>query len=125
MHVGIVAVALMSCNNYPEEALRLLQASRGNQDCTLVWALDGDSAGRNFTKKTCGQGTLLGWTCEAAQIPQKGKAKIDWNDAFQRGTLGKTDLENYRYHGALLIAKTASEKAILMYMRNGDQVSFT
>lgn len=124
MHVGIVAVALMSCNNYPEEALRLLQAARGNQDCTLVWALDGDSAGRNFTKKHVEKARAAGWTCEAAQIPQKGKLKIDWNDAFQRGTLADSDLENYRYHGALLIAKTASEKAILMYMRHGDQGEF-
>jgi hypothetical protein len=124
MHVGIAAVALMSCNNYPEEALRQLQASRGNQDCTLVWALDGDSAGRSFTRKHVDKARAAGWTCDAAQIPQRGKSKIDWNDALQRDALTESDIETYRYHGALLIAKTATDKALLMYMHHGDQTEF-
>ncbi|WP_374518899.1 toprim domain-containing protein [Undibacterium squillarum] len=124
MHAGIAAVALLSCNNYPEEALRYLQASRGGQECRLVWALDGDSAGRTYTKKHVERARAAGWECAAAQIPQKGKSKQDWNDALQRGALTAEDIERYRYHGALLIAKTASEKAMLMYMQSGDQSEF-
>lgn len=123
-HHGIPAVALLSCNNYPEEALRNFEISRGNRNCTLVWALDGDNAGRSYTKKWVERAKEGGWKCLAAQIPQTGKSKIDWNDLHQRGGLEEADIDNYFYHGALLIAKTASEKALLMYKRNGDQTEF-
>ncbi|MBR7777395.1 toprim domain-containing protein [Undibacterium rugosum] len=124
MHHGIAAVALGSCNNYPDEALRNFAMSRGDQNCKLIWALDGDSAGRSYTKKHVERARDAGWTCFAAQIPQKGKSKIDWNDLHQRGGLTEADIEDYLYHGALLIAKTAAEKALLMYKRHGDQTEF-
>lgn len=124
MHHGIPAVALGSCSNYPEEALRLYAAARGNQDCTLVWALDGDNAGRSYTKKHVEKAVSAGWTCLAAQIPQKGKGKLDWNDAHQRGLLTDSDIEEYRYHGELLLARTPTEKALLIYQHDGDQTEF-
>lgn len=124
MHNGIKAVALLSSGNYPEEALRNFALSRGNKECKLIWALDGDHSGRSFTKKHLKRAEEQGWTCFAAQIPQNGKSKIDWNDVHQRGELTALDIENYLYHGALLIAKSAIEKALLMYRRNGDQSEF-
>ncbi|MBI3727395.1 MAG: toprim domain-containing protein [Burkholderiales bacterium] len=124
MHHGIAAVALGSCNNYPEEALRNFEASRGNQECRLVWALDGDYAGRSYTKKHIEKAKAAGWECVAAQIPQLGKNKIDWNDAHQRDALTEKDIEEYRYHGDLLTARTPTEKALLMYTHNGDQTEF-
>ncbi|MFZ6712037.1 toprim domain-containing protein [Undibacterium sp. TC9W] len=124
MHHDIPAVALGSCNNYPEEALRNLVISRGNQDCTLVWALDADNAGRSYTKKHVEHAQAAGWNCVAAQIPQKGRGKIDWNDLHQRDGLTEKDIEEYKYHGALLIAKTAQEKALLIYRHDGDQTEF-
>jgi len=124
MHHGIAAASLMTSNNYPEEALRNLAASRGNQDCTLVWALDGDVAGRSYTKKHVEKAQASGWTCLAAQIPQKGKGKLDWNDAHQRGLLADANIEEYRYHGDLLLARTPTEKALLIYKHEGDQTEF-
>jgi len=118
-HHGIAAVSIMSCNNYPLQSLQDLRDARGNQDCCLVWALDGDAAGRSFTTKHIERARAAGWTCSAAQIPQSGKAKLDWNDLHQRDKLTEPDIENYRYHGALLVAGSASDKALLIYGKEG------
>ncbi|SOD25217.1 Toprim-like [Variovorax sp. YR752] len=123
-HHGIAAVALLSCNNYPEKALAALKAQLEAQGGTvaaplLVWALDGDTAGREFTLKHVRRARDAGWVCEAAQIPQNGRDKIDWNDAHQRDRLDEPHLKDYRYHGALLLASTAQEKALLVYNHTG------
>ena len=54
------------------------------------------------------------WRCAAAQIPQ-GQRKHDWNDLHQLEQLTDEKLKEVRYHGSLLIAKTAGEKGLLMY----------
>ncbi|MBX9612457.1 MAG: toprim domain-containing protein [Burkholderiales bacterium] len=123
-HHGIAAVALMSCNNYPEHALAELDAQLKHQGGlvahpTLVWALDGDAAGRSFTRKHVARAREAGWVCTAAQIPQRGRAKVDWNDLHQRDRLGEADVKDYRYHGALLLAATAQDKALLIYNHTG------
>lgn len=120
---GIASVSAMSCNNYPGEflkALRQAHAERGTE-CVLVWALDGDQAGRSYTRRWADQARADGWTVEAAQIPQKGRAKQDWNDLHQLERLGEKDLAEYLHHGALLIAKSASEKALLIYRHSGGR----
>lgn len=114
-HHGIAAVSIMSCNNYPEQSLQDLRDGRGNQACCLVWALDGDAAGRSFTMKHVARAREAGWECAAAQVPQSSKAKLDWNDLHQRDKLAETDLAQYRYQGALLLAASAAEKALLIY----------
>ncbi|MBC3911634.1 toprim domain-containing protein, partial [Undibacterium sp. NL8W] len=98
--------------------------SRGNMDCRLVWALDGDNAGRSYTKKHVDKARAAGWECAAAQIPQDGKTKLDWNDAHQRDALSEKDIEEYRYHGDLLLAKSPEEKALLRYKHDGGQTEF-
>mgnify|MGYP000954153369 CR=1 FL=1 len=123
-HHGIHAVSLMSSNNYPEHALQALDTQLNHQGISrnkpkLVWALDGDTAGRTFTRKHVKRARDDGWTCLAAQIPQKGKTKLDWNDAHQRDMLQDQHLKDYRYHGALLIAATAKDKALLTYNHTG------
>lgn len=122
VHHGVAAVALLSCNNYPEHALAELQALLARQGGTvamptLVWALDGDKAGRAFTLKHVERARAAGWKCEAAQIPQKGRAKLDWNDMHQRDKLEREHLDEYLYQGALLIARSALDKALLIYNR--------
>lgn len=113
-HHGIPAVATLSSNNYPDEALGQLYETRGTR-CRLVWAFDSDLAGRTALRKYIERARLDGWPCEAAQIPCKGNTKIDWNDMHQSGKFSDADIKTYRYHGALLIARTASEKALLIY----------
>ncbi|WP_233869280.1 toprim domain-containing protein [Paraburkholderia adhaesiva] len=115
---GVPAVALLSCNNYPEQALvDLLKGGEGRRR-RLVWALDGDRAGRGYTMKWVRRSREAGWESVAAQIPQPPKGKLDWNDLHQRDRLEADDLDTYRYHGSLLIADTPLEKALLIYRRH-------
>lgn len=123
-HHGIAAVALLSCNNYPEHALAALRHQLTSQggtvpEPTLVIALDGDKAGRDFTVKHVKRAREDGWVVKAAQIPQRGKSKRDWNDLHQADALEEQHLKDYLYHGALLIAATAQDKALLIYNHTG------
>lgn len=123
-HHGIAAVSLMSCNNYPEHALAALRAQikrEGSQvaEPVLVWALDTGKAGESFTVKHVARARADGWECKAAQ-PPKAKNKLDWNDLHQRDQLTEKHREQYLYQGALLIAATAKDKALLIYNHTGQ-----
>lgn len=123
-HHGIAAVALLSCNNYPEKALADLKAAVDAQPGAvdlpvLVWALDADNAGREYTLKHVQRARDAGWVCQAAQIPQPRMGKTDWNDLHQRGRLEEARVREYRYQGALLLAATAQDKALLIYNHVG------
>ncbi|MBI2306125.1 MAG: toprim domain-containing protein, partial [Rhodocyclales bacterium] len=122
LHHNLAAVAALSCNNYPALSLKGLAeqcAAAGTDRPTLVWALDGDDAGRRFARKHCEQSRKDGWSAIAAVIPQTGRGKLDWNDMHQRGRLTQEALKEYRYEGSLLMASSASEKGNLMYSRHG------
>jgi len=129
-HHGIAAVALLSCNNYPEKALQALRAQ--GQRPQLVWALDGDSAGRRYIRKWVARAREAGWHCTAAIIPQQGRGKIDWNDLHLRDRgrdepqqrLSPEGRKIFRHHGAVLIAKTPTEKALLIYNHNQRSAEF-
>lgn len=133
LHHDVAAVSAMSCNAFPEQSLRELLQRRteaGQRPPKLVWALDNEPSARAYTRKWVEQCRAMGFTCEAAQIQQRGK-KVDWNDlhhrwAFidsdeQRAERIANDLDEARYLGALLIAESASEKALIMYQRNERQ----
>lgn len=116
-HHGIAAATPMSCSNYPEQALeQLIEACKhaGRARPKLVWALDTGKAGQEWTLKHIRRARAAGWDCEAAQ-PREGR---DWNDLHQRGELTEKHLEEYRYNGALLIAPSANEKALLIYEKS-------
>lgn len=118
LHHDIAAGSAMSCNNYPEVTLKAIAeqcAAAGKPRPRLVWALDGDKAGRAFTIKWVKQAREAGWECTAAQIPQKRRSKLDWNDMHQRSHLEQKDIEDYLHYGALLVAGSATEKALLLY----------
>lgn len=119
---GIAAGSAMTCNNYPAATLKAIAeqcAANGHPRPRLVWALDGDKAGRSYTLKWVEQARAAGWECTAAQIPQQRRGKLDWNDVHQRERLTDKDLATYHHHGALLIAPSATEKALLLYHRHG------
>ncbi len=115
-HHGIAAVAVLSCTNYPEQALAAL--SKAGHRPRLVWALDSDKAGQQGIIKWVQRACKAGWKCKAAQIPQT-KNKLDWNDLHQQDKLNEADIAEYRYHGALLIAESPFERARLLYQKNG------
>lgn len=114
---GVVAVSLMTCNNYPDKALQALAGLYDNRPRpVLVWALDRGLAGERAIRKHVERCRSEGWTAKAA-LPPGGKEKADWNDLHLKGKLTARDLETYRYYGALLIARSASDKALLMFNR--------
>ena len=110
---GQKAVATLSCHNYPEKPLEQHKAL----NITWVWALDNDPAGKRYLKKWMHRGRTEGLDVAAAQIPQQGRHKIDWNDCHTNHKLSAKHREEYLYHGSLLIAKNALDKALLIWNR--------
>lgn len=116
-HHGVAAVSAMSCNNYPEQSLEALATAcrtAGVSAPKLVWALDNGHAGQEHTHKHIYRARQQGWACDAAQPPEG----LDWNDLHQRSELTPSLQEEYRYNGALLIAASANEKALLIYEKS-------
>lgn len=122
LHHDIASASAMSSGNYPAAALKELAArceAEGKDRPALVWAFDDGPAGRKGTRKFVKRSREEGWKASAAMVPMEGRKEPDWNDMHQRGRLAPKDIEDYRYQGALLLAETAAEKALLMYRRNG------
>lgn len=124
---GTPAVAALTCNNYPGRALEQLREARKGQPPSLVWALDGDKAGRSYIRKWKDRAESEGWLCQAAAIPQ-GKNKRDWSDLLlldrnqedpEKHYLSQAGLDEYLYEGALLTAKTAAERGRLIFEKKG------
>ncbi len=113
---GTKAVATLSSSNFPGTVLEEIK----NRDVTLVWALDNDKAGRYATRKHVKRAHEMGFDNRAALIPQKGRIKIDWNDAHLAGRLSEADIARYRYEGDLFLAQSAREKAILMWQHSNS-----
>lgn len=135
MHHGVDAVSLMSCNNYPAQALAELRANRatGSPEPVLIWALDGNEAGRRYIKKWKDRAEEDGWTCLAAVIPQRGRTQQDWSDLHlldraiedaDKHHLSEEGLKEYLYQGSLLTAKSASEKGLLIYSHSNNLTEF-
>lgn len=125
-HASIAAVAAFSCNNYPDTFLAELQKAReeaGEELPRLIWAMDGDDAGVRYIRKFANIARSQGWKVGAAVIPQEGKHKRDWNDAWQRGELinedGEPTTKEFLYQGDLVIARSAQEKANRIYSHTG------
>ncbi len=131
MHHGIDAVSAMSCNVFPQESLSELLKSRAGDLPTLIWALDNEdgkkkaSGARAYATRWARQAEKMGFKCSAALLPRNsGK---DWNDYHQRwafidddeeraDAVGR-DIDEARYEGKLMLAKSAEEKGILMHER--------
>ncbi|HEH8398202.1 toprim domain-containing protein [Pseudomonas aeruginosa] len=125
LHHGIDAVSAMSSNAFPEQSLRELATARGGKLPKLIWALDNEPGAHRYTRRWVTEARALGYVCEAAQLPQRNNRKFDWNDlhqrwmfiddAAERAAKIEKDLKTARHEGALLIAESAAEKALLMY----------
>lgn len=119
-HHGIHAVADMSAQNFPSDALERIKTaahSAGTDRPRLVWALDSNKAGRDWALRHAAQARAMGWECDAAQPPW-GR---DWNDLHQRGELEPEHVERYRYYGDLLLAASAAEKGRLIHNNRGQR----
>lgn len=117
MQAGIPSVAAMSSVNFPEESIKNLAArylADNKKMPTIVWAFDNDKAGSDFTVKFHKRMHELQLTSTAA-MPPFSKVKVDWNDLLERDQLKPEDIKKYRHYGKLVIAKSASEAALLIY----------
>lgn len=117
IHSGKAAVSNISSANYPNLFLeRILKQCPQGKRPTIVWAQDGDRAGRNAILKFAKLAEKDGWTCKAAQPPAE-RNDYDWNDLYQLKRMGEKDIDLYLHLGDLLLAVSASEKSLLMYHR--------
>ena len=127
---GIPAVAAISCVNYPAKALADLAehcAREGKTTPRLVFALDGDKAGLEWMQKLAAKATAQGFEAAAAYVPvRRGGKKVDWNEAHLDGLLtqdaegGRSKkIKDYLHAGAVLLAKSALEKALLICGHHG------
>lgn len=117
----VAAVSLMSCNNYPEDALaelRTAAAALNRPTPKLIWAFDVDKAGTYYTREFVKRARKDGWHCGAAQVRPDGEGdKLDWNDLAQRDLLEPQHLDDYLWNGDVTIAANASDKAMLIYKK--------
>lgn len=129
---GLMAVSAMSCNYWPEHFLdQLKETLRSIKRPTrpeLIFAFDPGAAGVKYTRKYVEKALAEGWTATAAQVRPDGEGTtLDWNDLLLRhqqwsgedehAPLGPKMIEEYLWNGAVTIAKTAREKARLIYDR--------
>lgn len=120
------AVSCMSSNFYPDKALEDLRAAIAagptpRKMPRLVFAMDNGGAGaaacRIFTKRA----TDDGWPDVTAALPRmedEPGVNLDWDDLFLRGDrLNAEQIEDYLWHGEVLIAPSAEDKAFLIWKR--------
>lgn len=127
LHHDIWAAAAMSCNNYPHLFLTAIIEqceAAGRKRPKLVWALDGDKAGTSYAKRWVDRSRKEGWEASAAIIRQQGRVKRDWNDQHLADRLKPADLDDCRYRGRLLTARSAADKASIMYAHKSWSMFF-
>lgn len=112
---GISAISAMTCHNFPEQTLKALDI---NPLTYIIIALDSNKAGYDAIPKMIQRANDMGFL--NVKVSLTG-SKDDWNDCHIKGKLTKSDLSLYRYNGSLFTAKSAYNKALLMWNRNGWQ----
>jgi len=109
---GVKAVATLSAGNYPKIKLE----EHKDKNITWIFALDNDSIGKRKTKQYVKKTLEAEMKASAAQIPTtKSDAKIDWNDLHIDRKLETENIKDYLYYGDVLIARSAWEKAMLIW----------
>lgn len=119
MFADIFAATPLSCSNYPH---LYLQAIREQCEATekplpeLVFAYDDGVAGKAYMRRHAERAKKDGWKASAAYI-RNDRKKRDWNDLHLAGALTAEAIADARYRGALLLARSASDKAGIMFRR--------
>lgn len=110
---GYKAVSIMSSGTFPSEAIK----PHLGKKVTWILALDNDIAGRKATKKHALKLAELGQEVLCA-LSSESQDKSDWNDLHIRHKLNPEYMQDYLYYGALELAKSAIDKALVMWRRN-------
>lgn len=119
MHNGIWAATPLSCSNYPHlflTAVREQCEANERPLPKLVFAYDDGKAGKDFMRRHVERARADKWEATAAYIRNE-RVKRDWNDLHLAGKLDAAAIDDARYRGALLLAKSASDKAGVMFAR--------
>lgn len=120
MHHDIYAASAMSCSNYPhlflQSVIEQCEAA-GRERPALVWALDDGKAGTTYAKKHHERALKEGWKSSCVLIKGRNGRFPDWNDQHLADRLKPEDIAEYRYQGSLLTARSAADKALLIYKR--------
>lgn len=129
---GLMTVSAMSCNFWPKffldqikEELRSLNMATRPE---LVFAFDPGAAGVKWARKFVDRALEEGWAATAAQVRPDGEGTtLDWNDLLLRhqdwkgaeedAPLSDKSIKGYLWNGSVTLAKTAREKAKLIYGR--------
>ena len=122
---GQRAASTMSTNNYPEEFLKALATACAATETPfkrprLIFAFDAGAAGTSFTRTYVKKARDAGWDAGAAQPmgeDETGK-DLDWNDLLGFDRLSETHRADYLWHGEVLLAPTAQDKAFLLWDRH-------
>mgnify|MGYP003393149182 CR=1 FL=1 len=109
----IKAVAFMKRDNFPSEAIK----PHLGKEISWVLALDNSAAGRKASKKLAVKLAELKQNVECA-LTSESPDKCDWNDLHIRKKLNPEYLQDYLYYGALELAKSAQQKALILWRRN-------
>jgi len=116
-HKDYKAAAGYSSNNFPENFIKKHQG----KNITWVLGLDGDKAGRKYTRKHARKLKAMGEKFEVLILPDNGK---DWDDYYRLGKLDNKLISEARYQGKLFMAGNVEEKAYHMYCHR-RYMSFT
>ena len=108
------AVAALTCGNFPEQLIKQYQ----HNHIQWIYALDNDKAGRKFNLKHIKTLRQQKQTVTCA-MPSNHSEKVDWNDLHRLKKINAVNMQDYHYWGACLIAKTAIERALLIYHHKG------
>lgn len=122
---GQRAASTMSSNNYPSEFLKQLRthiasSDRPHRSPRIVFAFDVGPAGTKGNRDYVKQARKDRWDASAA-LPmgedETGK-ELDWNDLLQLERLTEKHRAEYLWHGQVLLAETAQEKAYLIWEKH-------
>ena len=110
VHAGYKAVSAFSSNHFPDA---FIESHKGKG---IAWslALDGDQAGRKWTRKHAEKLAALGEKWAACMVPE---GREDWDDLWRAKRITDRFMEDCYFRGKLFMAKTVNEKAYHHYCR--------
>ncbi|MBB6191486.1 hypothetical protein FHS51_001713 [Sphingobium wenxiniae] len=121
---GQRAASTMSCSNYPGEFLKALRLHIAGSDKPttfpkIIFAFDAGAAGTRKTREFVKLAQDEGWEASAAQpmAEDEDGNKLDWNDLLGLDRLTDKHRADYLWHGDVLLAPTAQDKAFLLWDR--------